>query len=367
MPNKNMIRETMQSMHASDDLYERVMERATHPSRRRRRGAAMPLAAVAGLVVAATVAAGGSAYAIMNIQPGAPLLDRIWDDNGLGDRVDWVHDETGDHMSMTFSSIDPNQLGSDFINAEQEVGMTVEANGYTLLVESMMIDANGCGAVTMVLSNPNGISYSPQYGMPGELVLNGDDDPGLSIISMVIGTGPNDFANTRLIYNVETAEDTRMELVMYFDLAENSAARAIDEGVSWCLGWDGAQGSEDAFTDVFYPEQVVGSLDLSDGDSHASITPFSLRLAIEEYGESEVVSRLVAIELVDGSEIIVEDDDNGVVNFYTDACSDDRKTTACTFTQPIDTSQVKAVRFEGDRYIDHGRTRETVSRRFTID
>lgn len=370
MPNKNMIRETMQSVHASDDLYERVMERATHPSRRRRRGAAMPLAAVAGLVVAATVAAGGSAYAIMNIQPGAPLLDRIWGDNGLGDRSEWsIEGNSGQTYSFnqTYSTLDPAQLGDEFINAEQEVGMTVEANGYTLLVESMMIDANGCGAVTMVLSNPDGISYSPQYGGPGELVLNGDEDAGLDAIQMKTGATSFGFANTTLMYNVETAEETRMELVMYFDLMEWGDTNALKGGVSWSLVWSGPQGTEEASTDAFYPDRVIGALDLHDGDAHVSVTPFSLRIPLAGFEDTDLNLSVIVIELVDGTEVVVRDSDRGAENHYINSYSADSSSIAYTFTQMVDTSKVKAVRLEGERVAEDGKTFEEVEYRLTVE
>lgn len=61
-----------EGMHASEDMYEKVMARASH--RGRKRGGAPKIAVVATVALAAALAAGGTAYAVLG---GGLLLPRM--------------------------------------------------------------------------------------------------------------------------------------------------------------------------------------------------------------------------------------------------------------------------------------------------
>ena len=79
---KNELHEAMEHMHASEDTYERVMERAQAGRRRSRRGP-LPAAAVMGAAMAGVLVTGGVAYAVS----GGDIFS-AWGDHGMGERVE---------------------------------------------------------------------------------------------------------------------------------------------------------------------------------------------------------------------------------------------------------------------------------------
>lgn len=77
MSQKHTFNEAMNQLHASDDLYARVMQQA-RGDKRKRRGTARPIAAVATAALIATAGVGGTAYAVIN----SDFSKRRWETTG---------------------------------------------------------------------------------------------------------------------------------------------------------------------------------------------------------------------------------------------------------------------------------------------
>lgn len=125
-----------EGMHASEDMYEKVMARASH--RGRKRGGAPKIAVVATVALAAALAAGGTAYAVL----GGDFFFRGWGDHGHGQVNTWTVDGDGVY-SRTFGTVDEGELTDELKASAEYAGRAVEAHGYTLLVESVLVDDLG--------------------------------------------------------------------------------------------------------------------------------------------------------------------------------------------------------------------------------
>lgn len=348
---ERMMRESMASMHASDDLYERVMAQAEGGASRHRpmrRGRALPIAAVAGIVLAVMLAAGGTAYAA--VRSGYLRLD--WTDLGSGKRVDWSFESDDGAVlthSKTYSELGPGRVGDDFDAMAQDVGLTAAARGYTLTVGRMAIDASGCGAVTMTLSNPDGVKIVPGYGVPGEFAL---DDPAGAGVSMDIGDGEGqEVVNTFVTYDAASATETSVSLVVHFDAFGD--ADVWKRGVSWGISWNGENGTEFARTDAFHPEKVVGTKRYADGEAVAKLSPMSLNVKLPGSGDREVVVDDATFVMDDGSEVVVSGDATGELNFHTASLHDDGST-SYTLSKFVDAGRVRAVRIEARKDMPDG-------------
>lgn len=358
MTTEKKMREAMACLHAADDLCERVLAAAAGAPRRRA-GHALPLAAAVAILGVALLVTGGTAYAVL--KANADFFERIWGDNGLGERVDWSFTEKGTthSFSRSFSTLDPTELGGDFENAAQGVGLSVEGNGYTLLVESIIVDANGCGAVTMRLSSPDGVKCAPQYGAPGELVLNDEHEGGIDTVVMDIPSDGFASANHELIRDEERSTDTELVFVMYFD-ARRENFNEMMKGVCWGLSWHEGEGDGtryfDAETALFHPAKVVDTVSFVDGETKVNLSPLSIHLALAGSDKREVIVDCVSLMLSDGSEVVIKDDGAGIMNYYTGTVGNDG-TTAFTLTQPVDPSKVERVLVQARDYEDDGRTR----------
>lgn len=334
---EDKLNEAFSCMHAPDDLYENVVARAAG-GKRRRHGRARPLAAVAVAVLAGVLATGGTAYAVVT----SNFFQRAWGSHGLENVVRRTLD-TGDavyHFSMDFGDVNPENVSDALADTVEPVGYTVEAGGYTLTIENVLVDENGAGAATYTLENPDGVKYYPQYGIPGELVLSGDDtvDGDLALLRAQWG----DEGHTRSLetYDVDSATPTKLHGTIYF-VADDPAN--VSKGISWILGFTGADGGYDAATDVFKPTKYVPVRTFSDDEGRTvEVSPFAVIVDPKvPQGTEPLIDRL-SLQFEDGKEIVVDDDNDGVFNHYTESLLED-DTIGYTTSQLIDSDGVTAV------------------------
>lgn len=367
MNQEHKILETMECLHASDDICERVLAQA-HGAPRRKAGHAWPMAAVIALLGVVLTATGGAAYAVLSAD--ADFFPRIWGGHGMEGKNEWSFaTDSGDVLSYsrTVTTLDPDELGADFANKAEGVGLSTTGNGYTLDVESMIVDANGCGAVTLRLSNPNGVKYAPQYGGPGDLVLNGEHTGGIDLVGMSMVSGDPDFASTELILDSERSSDTEFYVTMYFDAW--GQLDAVLSGVYWEVAWHTGEGDDTqdfrVQTEVFYPSKVVDTVQFEGDGFTAKLSPLSVAVVFPKTYDDEALLDYVSFILKDGSEIVVDDDVQGAMNYYTGTCWD-KYTVGYTPSQPVNASEVESVVIRDRDYHDDGRTYELVEHVLTV-
>lgn len=364
--NNDQFNAAIEALHADDSLADRALARARsgkHP--RRRRGAAKPITAVVALAVAVLLATGGAAYAVVN----SDFFALAWGDHGGGQvqsySTTWddgsVHTYTMEYGDGTASS----EL-EDYV---EHVGITLEANGYTLAVEDMTMDANAAGAVTMTLSNPDGIDYYEPAAATGELSFDAYAG-GPCSIAMLFG---DDFADERCYIDRDATTDTELHFTMYF--ASPNGASDLERDITWQLDWScgsghGSNDSSGAQTEPFRSTKQIGVKRFSlDNGTFAEISPFSVRTQVVQEESTSLVHaadavKRIALELADGSEQVIYESMGSTVGSYFGLIRDDGSAIHVP-TKLIDPAEVSGVEMEAKRiYQEDGH--EVLGDLFTI-
>lgn len=297
-----------EGMHASEDMYEKVMARASH--RGRKRGGAPKIAVVATVALAVALAAGGTAYAVL----GGDFFFRGWGDHGHGQVNTWTVDGDGVY-SRTFGTVDEDALSDELKASVEYAGRAVEARGYTLLVESVLVDDLGCGAATFTLSNPDGIKINPVYGAPGDVVF--DEDSDLRLLRTAFGDGTS--ANDDVVYDAEASTDTEARGTIYFNAW--NGADSVASGIKWVLNFNDG----DVTTDVFVPAKTIKSREFKTADGvRAMVSPIAMVIDDESvmeahddlYGIHPLIIDNLSVTMEDGTNLVITDDDARVYNIF---------------------------------------------------
>lgn len=364
------MREALECLRAEDDLAERVLERAAAPRRRARRGGPLPLVAVVAVCAAVLLATGGVAYAVAT----SGFFQRAFGDHGLGERSEWgFTTSNGEAYEFTreFSDVASEGVVEDLEAAVEEVGLKAMGNGYTLTIEDMVVDENGCGAATFTLENPDGLGLDAKNGVgmwdqTGALWLTGSE--GLDMLGMEFADGEPGFPNVYCVYERDSLTETSVRATMYFD--SFTGLDSVLTGARWSLDWHVGEGGDaskrhEAVTDWFTPTKVVGARGFSCDGMSASLAPMSVvyELSDELADQCYMFSAShVSIRMKDGTELVVSDEGAGVVNTYTDT-GRDRYSISHTLTQLVDVAQVESIAMVVE--LDDGRGGEEV-REFTL-
>ena len=356
---------------------EKVLERARSGARHRR-GGPLPLALVVALAIAGVAATSGAAYALSD---AAAFFQAMWGNHGMGDNVDWTQDTGTETLSYTrnYRTVDPAALSEDMSAAVEDVELSVQANGYTLTVESMVVDEVGCGAVSFMLSNLAGVALSDGVSPTGELVLEqvaGGVSLGMESADAaqryadleaggVNGDAPVPFMDTRCIVDQEASTETELRGTMYFSSWGN--LDLLRNGVVWTLRSGDGESGERASTSVFTPSKAVGTCAFSDGSGvRVQLSPFSFTVAYPK-GDDEFSAERLTVRYQDGTEFVIEDDQGAsmVANAYF-SCGNDDGTVSYLPTQLIDVGKVATVSVDGCWPAGAGGREKNVPQTFTL-
>lgn len=346
------IRDAMAGLHAREDVCEQVMARAGG-ARRRRRGRAVPLAAAMGIAAVGLMGAVGTAGAVVTADPlffihawtgRSEEGSSSWDVLGNDDR--YLYSLTRD-----YTGVSAEEASQDMSSAVEGVGYSCELAGYTLSIDSMVVDSNGCGAVTYTLANPDGVKLDDRYGLPGELVLNGDagepGDDGLDAVQMLLPHTDFGFASSDVYYDVESASATELHGTIYF--ASGDKLDAVLAGVAWRLAGHEGTGSatvqRSADTAEFAPTKVVDAKEFAGEGGSAYLSPMSLRIELPGHRGEEFVVDRIALNLEDGSEHVVKDGE--AMNYYNGFASIEEGATWYVLSGLVDVNRVESVTVTG--------------------
>lgn len=212
--------------------------------------------------------------------------------------------------SMTWVEADPAEAERIVGDCVEEVGQTLETNGYTLTVEDCLVDENGLGVATYTLANPDGVGgYDAGYGA----FCMGPDDaistPGLE------GATPQqeieDGWTLGTSYDYHDIKDeslstaTEAHVVRYFA----SSLGATDEnGLDWSLPAQGSGGYAEEHI-VFKPTKELPATEFVAASGEAlSISPIGLVAPFDESGgEGALYPDRLVVRFTDGSEYVVFD------------------------------------------------------------
>ena len=348
---------SMGRMRASDDLYDEVMARA-ESGKKQRRGHAWPISAVAALALVAVLATGGTVYAVTD---GA-FFREAWGGHGMGDG--WmkpapeIEGLVPDSYSQDFTSAIKGDIPASIVDAAESVDYVVEHDGYKLTIDAVVVDANGSGAATFTLTNPNGIDYNREYGSPGELVFGDDSDLRMLVARLTDGTD----MDTEPYYDRDSSTDTEVHGTVYFSASAMSSDEAVDleSGISWGLSFNAkaddegtsqghAYDSYDAYTLVFKPTKSLPARTFTDaGGDVLRVSPISavFSIAKETAGKREQEPYRLVLTLADGSEVVVKDGAAGIDNAYMGTIINET-TTVFVMTRLVDPDDIASVSVSG--------------------
>lgn len=366
-PQKQAFNEAMDHLHASDDLYERVI-RQTAGGKRKRSGTARPLAAVAAAILIGAAGLGGTAYAVVT----SDFFQTAFGAHGTDGAIEWTNSESGYTYRQEFSTVDPAEVSPELAEAVEPVGYTLEGNGYTMTIKDMVIDENGCGAVRFSLDGPEGLGlYKPEEN-GNAIVFDPTGPKNLALISMEDRSG--NFLDAYAYYDVSTKTETHLDATMYFtpigDSFEQSRRDALT-GVRWRMVWNGEDQQGDsrsceAYSDYFTPRHIIGTRAYSDGHgASARLSPYSIHFNVSTGNGSRFNANDVALGLSDGSIATITSvnhdvDDTQVINTYVQAGFGDGSA-VYSFSTFVNTSDVEAISIAGDYWTSEHETFEAAS------
>lgn len=365
---ESMMSEALGCLHAPDDLAERALA-ASHARHPAHRGHARKLVSVFAMTLVAALAFGGTAYAVVR----GGLFERAYGGaHGLDSTQAWSiqgDDGTTYDFQMSLESVAGKDVMQAIVDATEEVNLVASANGYTLTVESMVLDANGAGAATFTLTSDHGFKLYPD-AVAGDLVFDTSSD--LRLISMDVPSEAS--IDERLVYEVDSSTDSEIRGTIYFS---SQGPDTFKDGVTWGLfidseGQDGkAKPHVDVNTAAFRPTKALAARTFGDASgATASLTPLSLRLDFPETNGGGIVSRLT-LEHADGTSQLVTNDTLGeggptTTNYYSAYGweADRTERTVMTLSQAADPGAVDSISVTKLRY--SGNEGEKVTQFFAL-
>lgn len=250
--------------------------------------------------------------------------------------------------------VDPTDVSA----ATEEVGTAVGADGYTLTIDTLVVDEGGFGRAAYTLRGP----VAALRGDDGRLALG--TDAGLDDLQMRTATDGR--PNLVCTYDADASTDDALTGTIYFD------ARSTEEvvgGLSWQLLWHDENatggGSGTASTELVVPSKVLGARHFTDGDAAtATLGPLGLALSTSVDTESgQFVDDLVTLHLADGTDMVVFDasDPSAGSSLMQSARTDG--STSYALPEGVDVLSVSSITLEGRQLSTSGE--EAVSYTFT--
>ena len=329
-----------------------VRTRLARGDKRKRRGTARPIAAVAAAALIATAGVGGTAYAVIN----SDFFQTALGDHGLGTSSQWTDSDTGLSYRRDHGVVGSDTIIENYESAVEPVNYVLEAHGYTLNVIDMVIDKNACGIVRFTLDCPTGLGINTSYGAFNQMVFDNQDDH-LALLSMETRAGT--FLDTRCVYDVSTLTDTHLEGTMYFTPIIGTFDEAKSEvlsGVRWEMAWNDGDDlhpeNAEASTDLFVPSQIVETRRFTHGsDAIADLSPFSIHYVADKNNSSEFAVDTLELQFTDGSKHAVANwhhgsEEQSTFNYYVGAILSDNSH-ASVFTSLIDPNTVESISLTG--------------------
>ncbi len=302
-------REALDGVDAPDDLSERVMEmaRTTGSKTRESLSRRMPVRVAVACAALGVAVVGTAAYAAVS---NADFFQSAFGGKGQEDVA--AHDVPVEGKDSTVRLPEMTWVETDPADAERIVGdyvgtagQSVEAQGYTLTVDQVVVDENGLGVATYTLSNPDGVGeVDDLYGQFGfvDAPIQGVAVEGATQRELYDGITVPTFYDYRSVKDENLSTDTELHAVVYFC----SPYGTLDEnGLAWRLSVPDGSGTPSGSTVVYAPESVLPATTLTaESGETVSLSPLGL-VAPASVSESY---RCCTVEFSDGTEYVIQDE-----------------------------------------------------------
>lgn len=374
MTDQELFKQAFDGLHASTDTYEEVLMKANSDYEPKhgmtRRAFALALVGV--------LACGGTAYAV-----GSGLFASAFGSRGHEDiPATALDDGKGGSVTapaMQFVEASEEDVARVLGDAVQHVGLTCEAEGFTLTVDDLVVDERGVGVATFTLTAPGGTdqfigTYDDGYPDYGFLRYE-TDSSGTQLRSVTLRGVDGDVYDHYEVVDLTQTTDDVLHGVMYFGAMTGGGEGGLVFGLAGTSGQD-AEPDPDLWeveTDTFVPSAHVGGIELTDDQGHtAYVSPMGVTYAApfgeacgwptdpdvtpaldgaytdEDQGSQDDgagwAPRNTTILLANGDPYVVEGED--VLNSYCGYYTSDGAMTL-VFNRLVDPSQVTGVTVDG--------------------
>ena len=215
MIDRKLFQKTFSALHASPDTLSEVYKVVRRNKRHHTITKGMLIAAVLAMCITVAGAVGIATLIKADVAPADSITDadrNAFDKDTVGSDTPLVLGNDGQPISlprMERASTDTatvQRLLGDYLCT---VNATMEVDGYTIKLNTFLIDENGSGFLTYTLSNPNGVE--PDENGYGEVYTPLDP-------SLIIGDDPKsfDYMDAKTYLDTAASTDTELHLVLYF-------------------------------------------------------------------------------------------------------------------------------------------------------
>lgn len=398
-------KETMDCLHASDDVLEEVLKmtenrnaegdkiqddgqetcnrskygknndsqnRHWHPARVA--AAAVVLCAVAGIMFSteiSTYAEEAIHFIEAKLSPASESDVETFADAALGDKsISTNHAERTNSSGEVLDDPDSQRVAVDSVTANellsgnvQNVDATVEVGGYTFDFEQLVVDKNGNGMLSYTISNPDGVKdwYESGYG---EINFNWYSNANGGLVDPTIYSESGEELDSRLLLRSDISTDTELHVVACFtgNLQENEGIR---------LDLIKAKDNEDAGQWTVLDQKSV-SFDATDkldgialtdenGDT-AEVSPIGLTMLDTADENIENVPDNITLKYTDGTEYVIDGEDayNTIVSLK------DSGKSWYVFNRLVDTGKIQSLDIKGHYCNLEDESQENYDRIYTI-
>ena len=323
-------------------------KRTTYKTRRRHTVRTVLIAAALALVLTVT------AYAVGEY---TGFFRTVFGNESIGSRDPenkTVTDEDGNVVKeyvvpgQERAPVDPDQAQELVGDATANVGTSVTIEGVTFTVEDFVMDCNGMGVLTYTMEDPEGF---PGVEFDASSMLS-DPLAGGTLMAPVLtvhdGSGKKLAWLDSTQYVAAGGTDTKKTVVLYFAAFDSlDGAEQLKLTFTVVAGYDAEKSELDTKEgSVLFP--MAGAVDAEtltgpDGWS-ASVSPVGLKIASPEGKRSgyEYYFNVVALQMTDGTEYVLEQEEPYMYNITVGAVCQDGGT-AMVFDRLVDPAQVQSV------------------------
>lgn len=214
MMDREELQKAFSVLHAAPDTVEKVLQQAQGKKKRHLLPKSLLIAAVLALSLTVAGAAGVASLVDAHVSHESTVPDGTLHAFSAGS-IETEGMEMYDSQNNPIELPTMERVLADKDMVQQLVGdalcrieATLQAEGYTVTLENMLIDENGAGLLTYTLENPQGINYADNgYGMVTTPLT-----PDLRIG----GATSAQYMDTAVYLDKEQSTDTCLHLVLYF-------------------------------------------------------------------------------------------------------------------------------------------------------
>lgn len=349
MIDRKLFQQTFSALHASPDTLSEVYKVVRRNKRHHTITKGMLIAAVLAMCITVAGAVGIATLIKADVAPADSVTDadrNAFDKDTVGSDTPLVLGNDGQPISlprMERASTDTatvQRLLGDYLCT---VNATMEVDGYTIKLNTFLIDENGSGFLTYTLSNPNGVE--PDENGYGEVYTPLDP-------SLIIGDDLQSYKymDAKTYLDTAATTDTEMHLVLYF--SDFGFWHKGDDLIFAVVRQSGGDwGGTISISPIAYlPVTTFTSEDGSTVEVSAlgihMDKPSAITNQISDLNPKELV-----LHMKDGSRYAVQSDRENVLNWVVGLCTVDENhdENGCTysFNRLVDVDEIESVTAEG--------------------